>query len=121
MKIERAGLLSLAALRVLVLSLACLALPGCGDKIGVTHQGTSEVAALDADDIVLVMRRAGFSDEQIVEVGTDVRNSLATAGTAKIHVGKRIEAILVVSSECLYISSYHRGNFIYDLKTKKFR
>ncbi|NIO40451.1 MAG: hypothetical protein GTO41_09820, partial [Burkholderiales bacterium] len=35
---------------------------------------------LSADDVVQVMRRAGFSDNQILELGTDVRDGIFMSG-----------------------------------------
>ncbi|GAF75906.1 unnamed protein product, partial [marine sediment metagenome] len=34
-----------------------------------------QVAALDTDDVVRIMQRAGFSDQQILDLGTDLRNA----------------------------------------------
>jgi hypothetical protein len=77
-----------------------------------------DVANLSSEDIVQVMLQAGFSDEQIVELGTDLRNELARAGSAQINVGgkaDKAEAIFAIRSNYLYVSSYLKGSFIYDL------
>ena len=82
---------------------------------------SQQVIALSSDDIVRVMRRAGFSDEQIIEFGTDVRNALASTGASQVRVGKKVEAIFAVDGDCLHGTSRLRGSFIYDMKTSRFR
>jgi hypothetical protein len=76
------------------------------------------VAALSAEDIIRVMLQAGFSDEQIVEFGTDLRNELARSGAAQIDVGDKVEAIFVIHGDYVYVSSRLTGSFVYEL-TKK--
>ena len=82
---------------------------------------SQQVVALSADDVVRVMRRAGFSDEQILEFGTDVRNGLASSGAAQVRVGKKVEAIFAVDGNYLHGTSRPRGSFIYDMSTGRFR
>ncbi|MEX0776379.1 MAG: hypothetical protein WD042_11800 [Phycisphaeraceae bacterium] len=81
----------------------------------VLEMPSKEVAELTADDVVRVMLFAGFSHEQILELGTAVRNALAATGGASIHVDGRTEALLSVDSRRLYVSSRRRGSFIYPL------
>ena len=76
------------------------------------------VLALNPDDVVAVMRRAGFSDKQILEYGTDLRNGLAESGAVQIKIGKKVEAVFAVNlneGDCVYISTRLRGNFIYNV------
>ena len=76
------------------------------------------VLALTPDDVVAVMRRAGFSDRQILEYGTDLRNGLAESGAVQIKIGKKVEAVFAINlndGNCVYISTRLRGNFIYDV------
>lgn len=108
---------------------------GCGDQAKVVSLSNQDIAALTSDDIVRVMWRAGFSDDQILEVGTDLRNSLASTGAAKIMVGKKadaflavgadrgkkVEAMFSVNGDYVHAASRRRGNFIYDLKKQEFR
>jgi hypothetical protein len=78
------------------------------------------VLALTADDIVQVMRRAGFSDRQIMEYGTDIRNGLAESGAVQIKINNKVEAVFAINREngdCVYTSTRLRGNFIYNVDT----
>lgn len=68
-------------------------------------------AALTADDVVPMMRRAGFTDEQILEYGPDLRNLLATSGAAQIRIGDKVEAIFAVDESRLNVSTRSHGNF----------
>ena len=78
-------------------------------------------AELSADDVVRVMWRAGFSDDQVLELGTDLRNSLAYTGAAQIVIGERVEAVFGMDGDYLYVASRMRGSFIYDLGKRDFR
>jgi hypothetical protein len=80
-----------------------------------------DAAALEADDVVRVMQRAGFSDQQILDLGTDLRNALASGGAAQIRVGKKVEALFATDGHYLYASSRRGGSFIYDLEKRTFR
>jgi len=75
------------------------------------------VLTLSSDDIVRVMRQAGFSDNQILEHGTDLHNALAHSGAAQIKVKKNLEAVFAINGDAVYISTRLRGNFIYNVKT----
>ena len=77
--------------------------------------GSRDVAVLSSDDIVRVMRRAGFSDEQIVELGTQLRNAILQSGAVEVKRGKVIEAIFAVNGKNLFITTRLRGNFIYNV------
>lgn len=120
MKLVKYGLTSgslIAVLLLLALGVVGCAPPGAHMRIQVIPMSNREVITLSADDIVQVMRRAGFSDEQILEHGTDLHNGLAQSGAAQLKVGDRVEAIFAVHSNYVYISTRLRGNFIYDVKT----
>jgi len=105
-----------------VLLLLALCVTGCSHTRGqVIALGNPGVIALSADDIARVMQRAGFSDDQILELGTDLRNSLATSGAAQIRVGDKVEAIYAVDGTWVYISSRLRGSAIYDCEAGRFR
>ncbi|MBT3202581.1 MAG: hypothetical protein HN350_21995 [Phycisphaerales bacterium] len=112
-----------------------LGVSGCGADATVISLANRDIAALTSDDIVRVMWRAGFSDEQIIEIGTDLRNCLASTGGAKILIGdkadlfltigenhgKKVEAMFSVDGDFLHGTSRRRGHFIYNLKTETFR
>ena len=101
-------------------------LPGCAGPAyevlpagsAATSLGNADAAELTADDVVAVMRRAGFADEHILEFGTDMRNAIAQTGGARIRLGEHVEAVFAVSGNYLYASSYRRGSFTYDLETR---
>lgn len=120
MKPPKAYLLGALAMPFLV---TVLQLAGCATNpdAQVVVLNNQQVVALDADDVVRVMRRAGLSDRQILDLGTDLRNALASAGAAQIRVGKKIEAIFAVDRPYLHASSRRRGSFIYDLQERRFR
>ena len=104
-----------------MLTLLAMGVVGCGSTgIQVIPLSNRHVLALSADDVVQVMRGAGFSDRQILAYGTDLRNGLAQYGAVQIKVNNKLEAVFAVnldSGDCVYISTRLRGNFIYNLKT----
>jgi len=98
---------------------ALLGMVGCAHTQAQVIAGSNhEVANLSAEDTVRIMLRAGFINEQILELGTDLRNELARSGAAQIHVGDKVEAIFAVDGDYVYVSSRLRGSFIYDLRKK---
>jgi len=74
-----------------------------------------QVTAVKAYDLAAAMRRAGFSDEEIIQHGPVVRNALATSGGAQIRRGKEVSAVFSVFSEKLYVTSRTRGTFVQEL------
>jgi hypothetical protein len=92
-----------------------------GNSSGLKVRAVSnrDVAALSSDDIVQIMRRSGFSDEQILELGTEVRNALLQSGAAEIRKGK-VEVLFAVRGEYVFIDTRSRGSFIYDIKRGRF-
>ena len=102
--------------------LTLAALGGCErpQKMRVASLPDRDVAALRADDIVLLMRRAGFSDQEIVELGPDIRNTLATSGGVMIRIGAIVEAMFSVEGNFLHVTTRTKGSFIYDLVKKAF-
>lgn len=104
------------------LALVVLGVGGCAAHsetgIRVIPLSNRSVLALSPDDVVEVMKRAGFSNNQILEYGTDLRNGLAESGAVQIKIGKKVEAVFAINLEegnCVYISTRLRGNFIYDV------
>lgn len=108
-------MLTVATLLSLILNTA-----GCA-HLRVVRLPNRDVAALKADDVVRVMQEAGFSDKQILAVGTQLRNSLAQRGAAQIRLGDKVEAILVVNPPYLYVSSRQGGIFTYNIETGEMR
>ena len=105
----------------MTLSLLILALGvgGCVRRGGiqVIPLNSRSVLDLSADDVVEIMRAAGFSDEQIIELGTEVHDALAQTGAVQIEIGRKAEAIFAVKDEDIYISTRLRGLFIYNINT----
>ena len=114
-RMMRAGGAALAMLLAVILG------GGCARSMRVIPLGSQTVAALTAEDVARVMRRAGFSDDQILEMGTDVRNALSTTGAAKVRVGKKVEAILAINGHSVQATSRRRGSFTYDFRNGRFR
>ena len=72
---------------------------------------------LNAESIIQMMRRVGFTDEQIRELGADLHDSLSQAGAARIEINNMVEAIFAIHDDCVYISTRSRGSFVYNVKT----
>lgn len=107
---------------LVLLALLVLGAVGCARNysgIRVIPLSNRSVLALSSDDVVAIMRRSGFSDRQILEYGTDLRNGLAESGAVQIKIGKKVEAVFATNlddGDCVYISTRLRGNFIYNTK-----
>jgi hypothetical protein len=107
--------------RLALLLLLTLGTIGCARRatgIQIIPLSSSNVLALGADDLIEVMRRAGFSDEQILEHGPDVHDGLAQSGAVQVRVNNRVEAVFAINrdrGDCVYISTRVRGNFIYNV------
>lgn len=112
-----------ATLAMLLLFLLAV-LPGCAQpsepKAQVTLLNNQDLTALDADDVVRIMRRAGFSDEQILDFGTELRNGLASTGAVQIKIGNKVEAIFAVHGQVVQASARRRGSFTYDPTRREF-
>ena len=103
----------------LLLTLLAFGVVSCAAHRGleIVPISNQDVLTLSSDDIVRVMRRAGFSDNQILEYGTDLHSALAHSGAAQIKVKKNLEAVFAINGDAVYISTRLRGNFIYNVKT----
>jgi hypothetical protein len=64
--------------------------------------------------------RGGFSDQEILDLGPDVRNTLASSGAAMIRIGDKVEALFALDGNFLHVSTRTRGSFIYDVGKKAF-
>lgn len=105
---------------IIILLLLTFSVVGCASTTA--HTGfqviplsNQNIADLSAKDIIQVMQRAGFSDEQILELGADLRDGLSMSGAAQVKVGDKVEVVFAVRSDCVYISTRLRGNFIYNV------
>lgn len=96
-----------------------LSIVGCGytAEIQVVPVGSKNVLELTAPDIVKIMKRSGFSDQQILTYGPQVKDSLARSGGVQIMVGRTVEAIFGVSGNEIYITTRASGSFIYNVNT----
>jgi hypothetical protein len=75
------------------------------------------VTQLRAADVVRILKNVGCSNEQVVDIGTDLRDALAKRGAAQIMIGKKAEALIQVNNNKVLISSVTRGMFEYNLRT----
>jgi hypothetical protein len=104
----------------LILILA-LSIAGCAStdssKLCITPLNNKNTITLSADDVVQMMRQVGFSDKQILDLGTDMRDSLLHSGAAQFKINNKVEAIFAVNDGFVYIATRSRGTFIYDVKT----
>ena len=120
MRIVRLNLKFQKVIILLMLSLLSLGIAGCthsGRGIQVVPISSQYVLDLSANDVVQVMRRAGFSDMQIWEYGTQLRDGLARSGAVQIRINGRVEAIFAINGSDVYISTGTRGYFIYNINT----
>jgi hypothetical protein len=88
--------------------------------IHIEPQANQEVADLSSDDIVRIMRRVGFPDDMILELGTDMHDALLRSGAARVIDKKQVEALLRINGRYVYITSLSRGTFVYDPATGQF-
>ena len=101
-----------------LLTILAIGLGGCIGNRGleILPVNNQNVLTLSSDDIVRVMRGAGFSDNQILQHGEDLYLALSQYGAAQIKIGKRLEAVFAINGDAVYISTRLR-NFIYNTKT----
>lgn len=79
-----------------------------------------QAVSLTADEIVRIMRRIGIPDDQIYNLGPNLRDALRGTGAAAIARGGQLQVMLAVSEDHLFVQSRSQGSFIYDLKDKRF-
>jgi hypothetical protein len=108
---------AITALSLLVLALTIVGCMSSTRGIQVIPTGSRSTLDVSADDVVEIMRAAGFSDAQIIEHGTAVHDGLAQAGAVQIKMGRKVEAIFAVNGDDIYISTRLRGYFIYNINT----
>ncbi|MCP4257506.1 MAG: hypothetical protein GY774_08260 [Planctomycetes bacterium] len=106
----------------LLLMLMAFGLSGCVGNRGfeIFPLNNQNVLTLSSDDVVRVMRRAGFSDNQILQYGEDLHLALSQYGAAQIKIRKKLQAVYAINGDEVYISSALTGktqNYIYNTKT----
>lgn len=103
----------------LLLTVLAIGLGGCAGNRGfeLLPVNNQNVLTLSSDDIVRVMRGAGFSDNQILQYGEDLYLALSQYGAAQIKIRKKLEAVFAINGDAVYISTRLRGNFIYNTKS----
>lgn len=109
--------------RPLVLVLTLLVLVGCDQmdtnvaRVDARVQPISvgEPYVISAMDLAAAMLQAGFTREEILELGPKVQVALAASGGVQINEGRAARAILSVQDNQLFISSRATGTFIRDL------
>ncbi len=107
------------ALAIATAACLCLLSSGCAtSKPTAMHFANRQVVVLDADDVVRVMLSAGFDEEQILDLGTELRNGLAMHGATQIRAGNKVRAVFAVQEGCVHVSTMSRGSFVYDVEKK---
>ena len=79
---------------ILILALCiegCASTDSYSSKLRITPLSNKNTITLSADDVVLMMRRVGLSDEQILKLGTDMHDSLLRFGAAQLEVNGKVE------------------------------
>ncbi len=105
-------------LSILVTMFATLA--GCASGRVVPIPGR-DTAGLEPEDLVLIMDRAGFSRDEIIDLAPRLRNDLARHGSARIVKGDLTQAMFAISDGRVHVSSLRRGSFVYDPETRSYR
>ncbi len=85
----------------------------------VVARKSNQLAALSADDVVRIMQRIGFQDEQILELGTDLHNALRFSGAASVVYKKKTIAIFAADGDYVRIRS-RSASFDYQVSQGQF-
>ncbi len=115
----------------IMVALCLLGLMGCSssskdksdrvEKIRIVPQRNGNAVDLDAPAIFDIMKRCGFTDQQVYFHGMALRDALKNHGGAYIYVGERkAEVVLKVNGESVWIFSLSNGYFVYDVKSGSF-
>jgi hypothetical protein len=90
------------------------------NELRIVARSGREVVRLSPDDVIRIMQRVGFSDDQILDLGPDLYSALLQSGAAEVLYGRHTEMILVVSNRQVRIQSRTRGTFVYDVLMQDF-
>lgn len=95
---------------------------GCqtSNRLEMKPLGGTAPIGLTADDVVMIMQRAGFSDGEILKSGTELRNALAQFGAVQVRSTDTTEAIMVVRGPYVQVSSQRTGAFVYNVEIGQF-
>ena len=108
----------------LVLGLAAMLLSGCAGAINqsviladqaVTPITDGTATWVSPETLAEAMLRAGFTRDEILELGPQVGRALATAGGAQVRRGKAVAALFAVNDSSLIVTSTSRGTFVQPL------
>lgn len=92
------------------------------DDITVVPKRSGNAVELNANAVFSIMKRCGFTDEQVYYHGTALRDALKNYGGACIYVGKgNAEVLLRVQGEEVQGVSQSYGYFVYDVKAGQFK
>ena len=104
---------------LLLVILLVISTVGCSHMEVHPLANRGQAIGLDAKQMVKIMKRAGFSYEEILDYGPKVRNSLARNGAAQVMKSDMTQAIFVVNKPYLYVSSKENGSFTYHLEEEE--
>ena len=103
---------------IIVMLLMMILLGGCVKPgIQIVPVPTQDALELNSDEVVIIMKRVGFSDMQIRKYGWEVWDGLARLGRVEVRVDNAIEAIFAIRGDEIYISSRSWGYSIYNINT----
>jgi hypothetical protein len=85
----------------------------------VVPRKSPQVATLSPEDVVRIMQRVGFADEQILELGTDLHNALRFSGSAAVIYHKEALAIFAADGDYVRIRS-RTGSLDYQISSGQF-
>ncbi|MGA2914408.1 MAG: hypothetical protein ABSE89_00050 [Sedimentisphaerales bacterium] len=113
---------------ILFIFVLALGITGCAsstasksssEELRLTPLNNKSTIMLSADNVVKMMRQVGFTDEQILELGSRMHDGLLLSGAVQLEIGNKIEAIFAVNENYVYIATRIRGTFIYDVKNNR--
>jgi hypothetical protein len=102
---------------IVLLLIILIGFAGCAQRgFRIEPLSNHDTAYLSLKDIVGLMLRAGFPDDQIHLYGSDLRDVLAKSGAARVYNKNVEEATFTVDDDCVYVISKSKGVFIYNLR-----
>ena len=114
------GIVSLAGRRLSVF-LLCLGVAACSADSSmrrvsepVTSISVGEPGEVSAASLAQAMVRAGFTRDEILELGPGIRRSLATNGGAQARRDGRVLALFSYMQGRLYVTGANTGTFVMD-------